>query len=175
MDTISSKDRCRLVELPRELRDEIFKLAVVEASPITYITSDLYPQASIPQRPALMQTCHQIRHEASLLYFKLNRFRFKKTLGRMFIPADVEQMHCVELEDMRSPSFIMTLDLSKGYTNYRVLPNWRDREWTTGHALVERTLECVEHCIASHMEIGVTSLTKTMLNALLFQIDPHEY
>lgn len=65
--------KCRLLALPRELRDEIFSLMVLHGEMIQYQRGNIRVK---PQKPTILRTCRQIRREALPLYFEMNRFAF---------------------------------------------------------------------------------------------------
>lgn len=62
-----------LLSLPRELRDQIYELALIEDQPISiYNAHEYYDHKCNHLRrlgPPLLYTCHQIRAEASTVYF----------------------------------------------------------------------------------------------------------
>jgi len=65
-----------LSRLPAELRNVIYELAVVELEPI--ILTSYNPHSEVSTRmwkaPGLLQTCAQIRAEASSVYYEMNTF-----------------------------------------------------------------------------------------------------
>lgn len=56
-------DNSSFNELPAEIRNEIYAYALFEQDGV-----------EIHSEPALLQTCHQIRGEASLMFWAINRF-----------------------------------------------------------------------------------------------------
>lgn len=74
----TQRSRCSLLDLPAELRNQIYQLAVVEKKPITvtqriphtFTTYYLKP----PERPALAQTCKQLQQEVLPVFFGQNTF-----------------------------------------------------------------------------------------------------
>lgn len=62
--------RSRLLTFPAELRDHVFRLALVNGSPI-----EVYPEEAA-NKAALLATCKQIRSEALAIYYSENTFIF---------------------------------------------------------------------------------------------------
>ncbi|KAK0938612.1 hypothetical protein LTR29_009824 [Friedmanniomyces endolithicus] len=60
---------CRLLALPKELREQIFNYAILE-DPLTVlsITEDG------PKQPCLLRVCHQVRRETLTRYYTYNKF-----------------------------------------------------------------------------------------------------
>ncbi|KAK4610581.1 hypothetical protein CLAFUW4_14138 [Fulvia fulva] len=61
----------RLLSLPAELRNKIYRLVLVEDSEII-----IPPWGPLPAPPGLLATNTQIRNEASSIYFQENNFHF---------------------------------------------------------------------------------------------------
>lgn len=82
-------DRCFLFEISAELRNRIYKYTLIasdEDDPIV-ITRDTFEQ------PGLLRSCHQIRGEASKIYYQRNSFDFdigdwNPTIVRAFCQQD---------------------------------------------------------------------------------------
>lgn len=62
-----------LLKLPPELRNSIYRYALVEpSSPYIKIPAGALP----PPQPGLLQTCTQVRRDATEIYYKENWFGF---------------------------------------------------------------------------------------------------
>lgn len=61
----------RLLSLAPELRNRIYRFTLLERDQI-----EIEAGVSIPLPPSLLQTCRQIRQEASGIYYEESRFRF---------------------------------------------------------------------------------------------------
>lgn len=72
---------CHLLNLPGELRNQIFDFAVVEPSAIRVTSKGL-------DQPALLKTCRQIRREAGTIYYGSNEFDIclERYNGAAFVP-----------------------------------------------------------------------------------------
>lgn len=68
-------DASTLATIPAELRCHIYTLALVENHPIERATP-VYPSRTWTA-PALLQSCRQVREEASQIYYSLNTFNFR--------------------------------------------------------------------------------------------------
>lgn len=66
-------NRCTILALPAELRNEIWKLTLIEDCPIEIMTRK---QTSAGAQPPLTRTCRQIRSESLSMFYELNTFRF---------------------------------------------------------------------------------------------------
>jgi len=64
----------RILDLLPELRNQIYELALIE--PTGTINLNEYPSLLHTQIPSLLQSCHQIRSEASSIYHGSHSFRF---------------------------------------------------------------------------------------------------
>lgn len=62
---------CRIMTLPAELRNEMYRLCLVEGR----IRMPTIGRSTAP--PALLQTCRLIRKESATIYFKENNFNFR--------------------------------------------------------------------------------------------------
>lgn len=69
--TTQSDDRSPLLRLPAELRNDIYRFALVASGDII-IKAGLTP----PPEPGLLATCRKIRSEALSIYYEENRFSF---------------------------------------------------------------------------------------------------
>ncbi|KAK5137466.1 hypothetical protein LTR08_008444 [Meristemomyces frigidus] len=74
-------DRCQLLELPVELQDQIFELAVIERDPIIinsaeYRAAKGWKKQHVTNRcqPALSRTCTMIRKQALKIFYSHNLF-----------------------------------------------------------------------------------------------------
>ena len=63
--------RCKFIELPAELRNRIYRLALLEPDAIKINDS------STPQEPSLLSACRQIRQEAISIYYGENHFELQ--------------------------------------------------------------------------------------------------
>lgn len=70
---------CRLLELPRELRDMIWETALSQNSGEVAVHL-MDPQLSTAHAFALTETCHQIHHECGDMVYNFNTFSFKTDL-----------------------------------------------------------------------------------------------
>lgn len=70
-DEATAEVPLRLLSLPPELRNRIYRYALIADNGIV-----IQHQVSTPTIPSLLATCHQVRHEAYDIYFKENDFRF---------------------------------------------------------------------------------------------------
>lgn len=61
--------RPSLLTIPPEMRNRIYRCALVQPEPI-----QLRPANRWPESPPLLQTCHQIRSESSGIYYQENTF-----------------------------------------------------------------------------------------------------
>lgn len=68
----------RLLDLPPELRNKIYTLAVTKPRPIGFVSNQRYPQNGIrsigvgERQPALARSCKQLRQEVLPIYFTEN-------------------------------------------------------------------------------------------------------
>lgn len=78
----SVSTKCRLLELPAELRIRIYELALssVEVLDILEDDEDEYEGRSIATQPALTRTNHQIRVECLPVFYEVNSFRLHLTI-----------------------------------------------------------------------------------------------
>ena len=113
---------CHLLVLPRELRDEIYEYVVVEEKPINFDSRFNRP---CPNQPGILGVCHQIRTEASPLYYDLNSFMFdcgRRALCNVpHLPTTLNQMQHIEIVHycfLYSEQF--TLDISQGLPKYEL-------------------------------------------------------
>ncbi|KAK5127463.1 hypothetical protein LTR85_006802 [Meristemomyces frigidus] len=61
-----------LLSLPPEMRNRVYRAALIDNSEIVIL-----PKGPLPDEPALLRTCSQIRNEATSIYYKENRFVFE--------------------------------------------------------------------------------------------------
>lgn len=87
------KQDCRLMLLPRELRDEIFSFVVLQDGAVTYSST-----STIPRSPPITHTSRQTRHESLPLYFKLNRFIFGYRVTFPRIPKGIKHKRHIEID-----------------------------------------------------------------------------
>jgi hypothetical protein len=59
---------CALLELPAEMRNKIYRYALINENCTTLTDSNC-------NQPALLRTCRQIRTEASILFYSQNKFQ----------------------------------------------------------------------------------------------------
>lgn len=87
--------RCRLLELPAELRNAIYELVLQE--------EEVIELAHLPI-PALAATCHQIQQECIPMYFSINRFSVTlvKNNDRFTKPSTSNQKWLKELSLARN-------------------------------------------------------------------------
>jgi hypothetical protein len=71
-NTLDAQTESPLMALPPETRNRMYRLVLVEADPNTIRS---HPVRLAPTPPALLQTCQQIRQEASSIYYQENLFR----------------------------------------------------------------------------------------------------
>lgn len=64
-------ERCAFLSLPPEMRNRIYRFALVETGDISIPAT-----GSLPAEPGFLSTCTQIRGEASGIYYKQNNFVF---------------------------------------------------------------------------------------------------
>lgn len=69
--------RCRLLELPAELRNRIYHYALVEEQ--IDVATTYRHGIQIIKAPGLLETCRTARSEASAIYYSLNAFWFCDT------------------------------------------------------------------------------------------------
>jgi hypothetical protein len=76
MDWLNPKKRCRLLELPAELRDAIYEFALTSSKPTVTFQLDKYQKDSYAQaiQPALTRVSRQIRAESLPVYYACNDF-----------------------------------------------------------------------------------------------------
>lgn len=72
--------RCRLLELPAELRNHIYEFVVLQESRVSIFT--WLPAHEEDAQPALSLTCRQIRNECLPVYYDVNTFRFIPSCSR---------------------------------------------------------------------------------------------
>ena len=71
----------QLRTIPREIRDLIYQFALTESGDILVTPTSRHEAQrvaagqSIPNKPALLSVCHQVRHEATEVYYAVNTFR----------------------------------------------------------------------------------------------------
>ena len=90
--------KCGLLELPAELRNSIYRFALVEG------TIPVLSQAVLPTVPPLLSDNKQIRREATSIYFEDNTFRLEvndfdaSNVTKFCSAALVRQQKCVMIE-----------------------------------------------------------------------------
>jgi len=74
--TLAAASRCRLLELPAEIRDAIYRFALTAEKPVVTFRLDDYQRDSYEQavQPALTQVSRQVRQESLPVYFASNTF-----------------------------------------------------------------------------------------------------
>ena len=122
-DTINPT--CHLLALPAELRAIIFELALVQDELIIIHYPDRnvdFDECPAWIRPGLLQSCRQIREEASVLYFSENRFLIEITdwdYGDFFLDAmrwlkSLGKTNAEALQYLEVSSFPHSIDEAKG-------------------------------------------------------------
>lgn len=69
-DSLQQTDECRLLALPGELRNHIYRYAVVESEKVT-----VKPHS--PPPPALLSVCRSIREDCGTIYYCENIFELE--------------------------------------------------------------------------------------------------
>jgi hypothetical protein len=111
----------RLLMLPREVRDEIYKYVVVEAGSIDFNDPD---EECCPSQPELLRVCHQIHTEASPLYYGYNQFIFHCGVPASHdmpsIPATINLMqHVAVTHECVLYYEVFALNFSQGLPSYQ--------------------------------------------------------
>lgn len=70
MDESSTPNKCHLLELPGELRNRIYRFALVNEG-VIIVT------AAGPSEPALLRCNKEIRQEAVTIYYRENKFKYQ--------------------------------------------------------------------------------------------------
>lgn len=71
LSPLHNAEKCRLLLLPRELRDIIYQYTLVEDGDVLIAAN-----GPLPAEPGLLSTCTQVRMEASIIYYETNKFNF---------------------------------------------------------------------------------------------------
>lgn len=92
--SVGEAQQSRLLSLPAELRNKIYRLSLLESRRI--MIGSAYP---LPSQPGLLQTCRQLRLESSNIYYKENRFRhiiveFDSRLYRKWYQSSRKRAKC---------------------------------------------------------------------------------
>lgn len=101
-DCLHDHDRSRLLDLPRELRDQIIE-AVVSPHQAKLITSDhLFPK-SASSGLVLMQVCSQLRAETAPIFFGQSKFDANLPNLRVWLRA-IETEHVAMIKEVHIAS-----------------------------------------------------------------------
>jgi hypothetical protein len=132
VDELQPQGVCRLLKLPPELRNEIWRYAVVEDYGIAIsVEPDGY------YAPPLLRTCHEIRKDAGSIFYSENTFEFQI---RDFDCAPFQRLgqfcaHYLTLEDGTFDSAAVTVTFLPYYEpNAENLKTWLREFCRLGHS-----------------------------------------
>ncbi|KAK4540580.1 hypothetical protein LTR36_009110 [Oleoguttula mirabilis] len=76
-NSLCNSKRSPLLDIPGELRNRIYRLAVISDTTVNVDSTELWgPGGTLSQTPALMRTCKQLREEVHEIYLEENSFAF---------------------------------------------------------------------------------------------------
>jgi hypothetical protein len=162
-------DKCYLLLLPRELRDEIYSLVVSDA-PLTYRTKTNKTTSSsyfYCREPVVAQTCRQIRKESLTLYFKRNRFVFKYRAGLPIAPTAVEHMNHIDIRLTGLRTYHYALNLANGFQACEITLKDNGPYGPQVQRVRAEVLTSIRRWIDSRIASGYTSLTKGLFEDLI--------
>lgn len=110
-DTKVRQPRCRLLELPAELRVRIYEDALLQEDRVE-ITKRSFAQ------PGLLRTCRQIRHEASTIHYNKNKF----SVWALGFDSGVLKRFCTQAAGFWDNYDLERMDVV--LHNHRVQPSW---------------------------------------------------